>query len=113
MVNSLHLLYHLHHLHLTMVFDRIQIHDDEANSSSNKLFIYNLVNYESGGLLLNVYHREGIVGVEDLLRSTHFKSNMYCDGSGKEFNTSKASHILQNVNEEHKPINVSDIGRSL
>jgi hypothetical protein len=92
-----------------MAFNRIRICNEEIKAMANKLFIYSLANYESGGLLINVYNKEGINGLNELLRSTNFKCNMYCDGNGKEFSTTEESHIICDASDDYKDFGVSHL----
>ena len=91
-----------------MPLNFISASNNESSLNSNNLFIYSLVNYENGGLLLDIFNREGLPALIDVLNTTQFKSNMYRNGIGKEFDTSKSSHILCNSteNSDLKPIYV-------
>ena len=91
-----------------MPLNLINISNYERSFNCNNLFIYSLVNYQSGGLLLDIYKKEGIDSLRDVLISSQFSQNMYRNGVGKEFDTSKSSQILCNISESSdlKPINV-------
>ncbi|XP_054168611.1 transient receptor potential cation channel subfamily V member 1-like [Oppia nitens] len=67
------------------------------------LYIYSLVNYESGGLLINIYNREGMSALIDVFNSQEFRNNMYQNGLGKEFDTSKSSNILCQLSDNFDP----------
>jgi hypothetical protein len=81
--------------------------------SSNNKYIYSLINYENGGLLINIFDTEGLEGLIKVFNSKEFQNNMYQNGIGKEFDDEfapKSSHVIYNISSEvsdSKPIHVS------
>ncbi|CAG2100561.1 unnamed protein product [Medioppia subpectinata] len=79
--------------------------NSSQNSSANNTAEMG-VNYESGGLLLDILAKEGQQALIAVLKSKEFRNNMYQNGFGKEFDISNSSHILCNISEnsDFKPM---------
>jgi hypothetical protein len=86
---------------------------ETVSSNNNNMYIYSLVNYDSGGLLIDIFEIEGLEGLIKVFNSKEFQNNMYQNGIGKEFDDQfapESSHVICNISSEvsdSKPIHVS------